>query len=45
MMKISKLIRDNLKFNFTGETLITIVTLLLMWAGYYVDNHGFFEVT
>ena len=43
MMKISKLIRDNSKFDFTGETLITIVTLLLMWAGYYVDNHGFFE--
>ena len=43
MDKISKMAREIIKFNFTGETLITLVTLLLMWVGYYVDNHGFFE--
>ena len=43
MKKVNKLVRDNLKFNFTGETLIAIITLLLMWAGYYVDNQKFFE--
>jgi hypothetical protein len=35
--------RELIKFNFKGETLLSIVTLLLMWVGYYIDNHGFFE--
>lgn len=43
MEKISNLVRDNLRFNFTGETLIAFVTLLLMWAGYYVDHQKFVE--
>lgn len=43
MVRISSFVRNDLKFNFTGETLIAIITIFIMWAGYYIDNHGFFE--
>lgn len=39
---IKKLIKDNTKFEFTGETALAIGTVLLYWLGYYLDNSGIF---
>ena len=39
---MGRIIRDNTRFHFTKETALAIGTLFLYWAGYYLDNSGFF---
>jgi hypothetical protein len=41
-MKVREWIHKHLYLRVSGETWLAVVTLLLMWAGYYVDNRRVF---